>query len=56
MDCFRHLGARDYAGQFIQNGRPKAVAEFDLAVHQSQVGGRFWRNPDYSNTLLFKPI
>lgn len=56
MDCFRHLEARGYAGQFIQNGRLKPVAEFDLAVHQSQVGERFWRHPDYSNNFLFKPV
>ena len=55
MDCFQHLEARGYQGWFIHGGALKPVAEFDLAVHQSQAGERFWRSPDYSNNFLFKP-
>jgi FkbM family methyltransferase len=55
FDCFRHLEARGYTGQFIQGRTLKPVSEFDLAVHQSQDGERFWRAPDYSNNFLFVP-
>jgi FkbM family methyltransferase len=56
LDCFRHLEARGYHGWFIHGRELKPVAEFDLAVHQSQVGERFWRSPEYSNNFLFKPV
>ena len=55
FDCFRHLEARGYQGWFIHGRALRPVAEFDLAVHQSQTGERFWRSPDYSNNFLFVP-
>lgn len=55
FDCFRHLEDRGYEGWFIHGRELKPVAEFDLAIHQSQAGERFWRSPDYSNNFLFKP-
>jgi FkbM family methyltransferase len=56
FDCFRYLKARGYAGRFIQGKTLRPVSEFDLAVHQSQTGERFWRAPDYSNNFLFEPV
>lgn len=56
FDCFRHLEARGYAGQFIQNRSLRPVSELDLAIHQSQAGERFWREPDYINNFLFEPV
>lgn len=56
FDCFRHLEARGYTGRFIQGKTLKPVSEFDLALHQSQMGDRFWREPDYSNNFLFEPV
>jgi FkbM family methyltransferase len=55
FDCFRHLEARGYAGQFIHGKSLKPVSDFDLAIHQAQTGDRFWREPDYSNNSLFVP-
>lgn len=56
FDCFRHLEARGYQGWFIHGRELKPVVEFDLAIHQSQTGERFWRSRDYSNNFLFKPV
>ena len=56
FDCFRHLEARGYAGRFIHGRALKPVSEFDLAIHQSQTGDRFWRAPGYSNNFLFEPV
>lgn len=56
FDCFRRLEARGYASRFIQRKTLRPVSEFDLAVHQSQTGERFWRAPDYCNNFLFEPV
>ena len=56
LDCFRHLEARGYQGWFIHRRELKPVSDFDPQVHQSQVGERFWRSPDYANNFLFKPV
>ncbi|RZJ05825.1 MAG: FkbM family methyltransferase [Brevundimonas sp.] len=56
FDCFRHLEARGYQGQFIDGRDLKPVADFDLEVHQSQVGPRYWSAPGYRNNFLFKPV
>ncbi|MFJ6023184.1 FkbM family methyltransferase [Brevundimonas sp. NPDC092305] len=55
FDCFRHLEARGYAGQFIVGKTLRPVSEFDLAVHQNATGERFWKEPGYSNNFLFTP-
>ncbi|WP_372693493.1 FkbM family methyltransferase [Brevundimonas sp.] len=54
-DCFSYLEARGYRGAFVQGRTLKPVSEFDLALHQSQKGERFWRDPDYCNNFLFEP-
>ena len=55
FDCFRHLEARGYTGQFILGKTLRPVSEFDLAVHQNATGDRFWKEPGYSNNFLFVP-
>lgn len=55
FDCFRHLEARGYTGQFIVGKTLRPVSEFDLAIHQNATGERFWKEPGYSNNFLFVP-
>lgn len=55
FDCFRHLEARGYTGQFIVGKTLRPVSEFDLAIDQNATGERFWKEPGYSNNFLFVP-
>ena len=52
-DCLNYLLALGYEGEFIDRGRLRPIGEFDLAVHQSAVGDRFWTADTYCNNFVF---
>ena len=43
-----------YTGHFVQQGKVRPISEFDPAVHQRAVGGRFWDSQDYCNNFIFR--
>lgn len=53
-DCLNYLLALGYEGEFINRGRLRPIDEFDLAVHQSAVGDRFWTADTYCNNFVFQ--
>ena len=52
-DCLNYLLDLGYEGEFINRGRLRLIEEFDLAIHQSAVGDRFWTADTYCNNLVF---
>lgn len=52
-DCLNYLLALGYEGEFIDRGRLRPIQEFDLAIHQSAVGERFWTADTYCNNFVF---
>ena len=54
-DLFRVFRDLRYKGFFAQQGRATPVEQFDPAVHQKQIGERFWDAKDYFNNFVFFP-
>ena len=52
-DCLNYLLDLGYEGEFINRGRLRPIKEFDLAIHQSAVGDRFWTADAYCNNFVF---
>lgn len=55
-DGFETLHGLGYEGWFFHGRALKPVAEFDPAHHQRADKDRFWRDPDYVNNFLFRPM
>lgn len=53
-EVFRFLSEQGYTGYFINRGKLRPLAEFDLSVHQRMGEGRFWEGPDYVNNFVFE--
>jgi FkbM family methyltransferase len=54
-DVFAFLEKRGYQGSFFTPDGLTPVAQFDEALHQRRVPGRFWKEPGYRNNFLFRP-
>jgi len=53
-DVLRFLRERGYDGAFVQRGRLAPVGRFDPAVHQREVGERFFKAKDYCNNFILR--
>ena len=51
MTFFRQ---QSYDGFFVCGGQLIPVTQFDSAIHQRQVGVRFWDRPDYCNNFIMR--
>lgn len=54
-ETFQFLKIAGYTGRFFSRGRMKPIEEFDVKVHQSQIGDRYWNRSDYCNNFFFIP-
>ena len=52
-EVFAHLSGLGYAGRFFGPEGLRPLAEFDPAIHQRVLPGRFWKAPGYCNNFLF---
>lgn len=52
MDVLAELRELGYDGHFVERGRLAPLAEFDPAVHQANVGERYWDRPEYCNNFV----
>ncbi len=52
----RFLSARGYDGHFVHRNRLIPARQFDAAVHQKEVGDRFFAGKDYCNNFVFRKI
>lgn len=55
-DVLRFLGDCGYGGHFIERNRLIPARRFDAAVHQKEVGERFFTHKDYCNNFIFRKI
>jgi hypothetical protein len=51
LDYLRSLG---YDGSFVCRGALMPISGFDPAIHQRQVGERFWDRKDYCNNFVMR--
>jgi FkbM family methyltransferase len=51
LDYLRSLG---YDGSFVYRGKLIPISVFDPAIHQRQVGERFWDRKDYCNNFIMR--
>jgi FkbM family methyltransferase len=51
LDYLRSLG---YDGSFVYRGNLIPISAFDPAIHQRQVGERFWDRNDYCNNFIMR--
>lgn len=54
-DLFKLFRDLRYSGYFAQHGAATPVEQFAPAVHQKQIGERFWDAKDYFNNFVFFP-
>ena len=54
-DLFNLMNELGYEGQFVDDGYLRPVSEFVPAIHQSEIGDRYWDQPHYCNNFIFKP-
>lgn len=45
-----------YEGWFIHRDHLVSLKEFNPLLHQSQVGPKYWEDPDYCNNFIFKSL
>lgn len=55
-DILRFLRARGYDGHFVHRNRLIPARHFDAAVHQKQIGARFFADEDYCNNFIFRKL
>jgi FkbM family methyltransferase len=54
-DVFAFFSELGYEGFFVGQGELLPVEIFDPALHQSEIGERFWDSPTYYNNFIFRP-
>jgi FkbM family methyltransferase len=55
-DVLRFLADCGYDGHFVLRGRLVPACRFDAAVHQKEVGERFFAAKDYGNNFILRKV
>jgi FkbM family methyltransferase len=56
VQMLRYLEERGYGGSFVYRSRLLPIRDFDPAVHQKQVGERFWDSRAYCNNFVMRRV
>ncbi|MEE8528001.1 MAG: FkbM family methyltransferase [Gammaproteobacteria bacterium] len=53
-DVLRYLNERGYDGHFVRRNCLVPACDFDPAIHQKEVGEKFYADKDYCNNFVFR--